>query len=111
MIKHTIRMPNGRKATKLVEVNLNPIRAIKLHCRECMGWPSDPVDCTSPNCVLFPFRTGDSHNHKDLSPQELERLRISARAMTAAKISKSSKIEPQDASEAPDPALDTLGSA
>jgi len=30
--------------------------AIKAFCCECMGWESNPAECTSPLCALFPYR-------------------------------------------------------
>lgn len=37
----------------------NPVRAIREHCRECMGGTS-ATSCTSPRCELFPFRVGEN---------------------------------------------------
>jgi hypothetical protein len=57
-IKHTVRKDvNG--GTK--EVFLTPVKAIKNHCVECMGFNRHEVkSCTSSLCPLFPYRTG--HN-------------------------------------------------
>lgn len=68
MIKHTIRTRDGLK-----EVNLNPITAIKANCLECMGF-SEAINCTSPKCPLFPFRTGNSGNRKVLTPEAKDKL-------------------------------------
>ena len=43
--------------------NLTPLRAIKAHCKICIGEvvPSKrPRDCPHPSCSLYPYRTG--HN-------------------------------------------------
>ena len=33
-------------------------------CMECMGWESDPKDCTAPLCPLYPFRRRTLATHK-----------------------------------------------
>jgi len=54
-VQHKIRSKNG--GTEVV--NLTPIRAIRLHCLECVGHaPSEVRACTSQNCPLFPYRMG-----------------------------------------------------
>lgn len=54
-IKHIIRNSSG----KLVETNLTPIKAIRKHCVECMGFsPYEVKGCTAINCALYPYRLG-----------------------------------------------------
>lgn len=50
--KHTIRTKDGEKT----EVQLNRGKAIKAMCTECMGFESDPKECTDKNCPLYPWR-------------------------------------------------------
>ena len=53
-ISHTVRSRDGGMVT------IDPYhrtKAIKIHCTECMGWgETNPKDCTSFNCALYPFR-------------------------------------------------------
>lgn len=55
-VSHTIRTNSadgkGRKTINGYTKSL----AIKAHCTECMGFESNPADCTSVNCALYPFR-------------------------------------------------------
>jgi hypothetical protein len=51
-IEHTIHTREGG----LKEVSLYRATAIKVFCTECMGWDSNPKECTAQNCALFPFR-------------------------------------------------------
>jgi hypothetical protein len=51
--KHTIR---GFGGNGTVEVVLNRQTAIKAQCTECMGYESDPKECTSKLCSLWPWR-------------------------------------------------------
>lgn len=54
-IKHTIRSKDGGT----INVNLTPVRAIRLQCVECMGHqPLLVQGCTDPKCSLFPYRMG-----------------------------------------------------
>ncbi len=50
---HTVRSKDGGTVTFK---NYTKGNAIKIHCTECMGWETNPADCTSPMCPLFPFR-------------------------------------------------------
>ena len=52
-MKHTVRSMDG--GTKDFAPYTRGL-AIKLHCTECMGYESDPKDCTDPKCALFPYR-------------------------------------------------------
>jgi hypothetical protein len=62
-IKHTIRS-NGSGKTK--EVLLTPIKAIRCHCIECMGFQLAEIPkCTAPLCSLFPFKMGNAHTGKN----------------------------------------------
>jgi hypothetical protein len=55
-VKHEI-LKNGNGKTRVVSIT--PLKAIRLHCVECMGFqPSMIRDCTSPLCPVFPFRFG-----------------------------------------------------
>jgi hypothetical protein len=56
-VKHKI-LKNGKGETKVV--SLTARRAIIEHCKECLGWETNPRECTSPLCALFPFRTWDT---------------------------------------------------
>jgi len=51
-ITHTVRARNG----KLVQLKLSRVLAMKIHCTECMGFESDPMDCTAKLCALYPWR-------------------------------------------------------
>ena len=52
-IIHTVRAKDGGTVTfDHYKLSL----AVKLHCCECFGWETDPKECTSPKCALFPFR-------------------------------------------------------
>ena len=74
-VKHEIRARDGGTET----VTLTPLTAIVALCRECLGFETDPKDCSSPLCPVFPFRTGDAHSGKTMSPENRraagERLR------------------------------------
>lgn len=35
-----------------------PKTAIRAHCLECLGWETDPKDCTATSCWLYPWRRG-----------------------------------------------------
>ena len=53
--EHSIRSKQGR----VVDVKLTPLKAIRLHCLECMGWSWKEVElCTGKLCPLYPFRFG-----------------------------------------------------
>jgi hypothetical protein len=65
MIKHTIRTKKG-----IQEVCLIPRTAIMAMCRECLGFETEPKNCTSPMCPLFPFRTGNAHSGKVVSEEQ-----------------------------------------
>ena len=53
---------------------LTPLKAIRLHCLECMGWnPEDPDSirpekavrhCSAIKCRMHPFRMGKDPNRK-----------------------------------------------
>ena len=107
---HTIRQPEGKNGTKLVEVELTPLTAIVRLCRECLGFTGNPESCTSPNCPVFPFRTGQSHSGRTMSEEQ----RLAHKAMMTAHHSgqfPEAQNKGKNASEGPDPVLDTLGSA
>jgi len=55
-MKHTVRR-DGKGRTKVVD--LTPLRAIRLHCIECMGFQKSLVnECSSTLCPLHPYRMG-----------------------------------------------------
>jgi hypothetical protein len=94
-IMHTIRNDKG----KLVEINLSPIKAIRLFCIECMGYQIAEIPrCTAPNCPLFPFKMGDAHKEmsedqrKQLSDAMLERYKNKS---TPANHAQESTISPE----------------
>ena len=61
MIKHTIGSKDG--VTKAVL--LTPLKAIRDHCLECMGWSAYEVkNCTGKLCPLYPYRFGKVPGHK-----------------------------------------------
>ena len=50
MIKHKIRAKDG--GTKMV--SLTPIKALRYHCMECVGFAASEVKkCTSPLCSFI----------------------------------------------------------
>jgi len=50
--KHTVRT----KEQGYITLSLSRARAIKLMCTECMGWETNPKECTDPHCPLFLYR-------------------------------------------------------
>jgi hypothetical protein len=55
-LKHTVRI-DGKGKTKVVD--LTPLRAIRLHCIECMGFQKSFVnECSSTLCPLHPYKMG-----------------------------------------------------
>jgi len=50
---HTIRAKNGL----LLTLRLTRKLAIACFCVECLGWESNPADCSAPLCPLYPFRS------------------------------------------------------
>lgn len=69
--QHTIRTRKG--GTICIE-NYNKPKAIRAFCAECMGWESDPEDCTSTLCPLYPFR-GNSRIDVPVALSDEERQR------------------------------------
>ena len=62
-IKHMIRTFNGKRT-----VSLTPIKAIRLHCIECMGFQVGEIEgCTAPLCPLFPYRMGNNPSLKGMT--------------------------------------------
>lgn len=55
-VEHRIRK-KGKDQTELV--TLTARRAIVENCKECLGWETNPRECTSPLCALYPFRCWD----------------------------------------------------
>ena len=56
-VLHEIRK-DGKGNMKTIKLTAR--RAIIEHCKECFGWETNPRECTSPNCALFPFRTWET---------------------------------------------------
>jgi len=55
-IKHEIRKDGNRK---FKVVKLTPIKAIRYHCIECVGFQKAMIPgCLSKHCPLYPFRLG-----------------------------------------------------
>jgi len=60
-IEHTYKNYEG----KLIAKKLSPIKAIRIHCLECLGWSSDEVGrCSLKTCPLYPFRKGHDPGRK-----------------------------------------------
>jgi len=60
-IEHTYKNYEGKLITK----KLTPIKAIRTHCLECLGWSSDEVvKCSLKTCPLYPFRRGHDPSRK-----------------------------------------------
>ena len=74
MIKHTIL----NKRREEIEVNLSPLKAIRLNCLDCAGFSSDEVKkCVIPNCSLYPFRFGKNPGIKRImSAEQKEKARM-----------------------------------
>jgi len=51
-MNHTMRARDGGTVT----IATSRARAIACFCTECLGWETNPKDCTSPLCALYPFR-------------------------------------------------------
>ena len=78
MIEHTYRVGlDGRTETSM----LSPIKAIRKHCLECVGFSAPEVkNCTSPLCALFPFRFGyDPGRRESMTDAQRERRAEMAR--------------------------------
>ena len=61
--------PNGRHVVRSADKRYVAIPATRRSCMaamcmECMGWESDPKDCTAPLCPLYPFRRRTLATHK-----------------------------------------------
>jgi hypothetical protein len=70
MIKHTIRS----KEDGTRKVSLTPLRAIRFHCLECIGWkPSEVKNCTSILCPLYPYRSGSNSERKGIGKNFIEK--------------------------------------
>ena len=55
-IIHEVRV-NDKGKTKMVE--LTPMKAIRFHCKECVGFQLAEIRvCTSSLCPLYPYRMG-----------------------------------------------------
>ena len=51
-VTHEVRTKSGK--TKVLSYGRKD--AILMMCVECMGWETDPKECQSPLCPLYPFR-------------------------------------------------------
>ena len=66
--KHKIRSDKGVE----IEVRTTPVKAIRLFCRECLGYQIAEIPrCTAPLCPLFPYRMGKSHTGRVGNPRNL----------------------------------------
>ena len=55
---------------------ITAIKAIRLHCLECLGNSYLEVEkCSRPKCPLWPFRFGTNPRIKPLSEDEKEKRR------------------------------------
>lgn len=53
-MKHRCETKDGPK-----DVEITPVKAIRLHCLECLGFSSmEVVNCSRSLCPLFPYRLG-----------------------------------------------------
>jgi hypothetical protein len=60
-ITHDIHDGKGGKRT----VKTTPIKAIRLFCRECMGYQQAEITrCSAPLCPLFPYKMKNAHSGK-----------------------------------------------
>jgi hypothetical protein len=55
-LRHTIRTATG----EFRDVNMQPLKAVKYHCAECVGWEREAIweACRVGDCNLYPFRNG-----------------------------------------------------
>lgn len=61
-VNHITRSSSGG----LVKVSLTPVKAIRKHCVECMGFsPYEVRKCTAENCALYPYRLGTRPDSKE----------------------------------------------
>ena len=71
-IRHTIRSKD--RGTK--EVPLTRKSAIRIFCKECMGWVTSEIEkCTAPLCPLFVFRTGHAKTGRKANPNAVAALK------------------------------------
>jgi hypothetical protein len=76
-IKHTIRA-NGFRETK--EVNLTPMKVIRLMCTECMGFQVYEIkDCTDMYCPAFPYREGKNLSRSGATKRKLVKPTLNLR--------------------------------
>ena len=74
-IEHTFKNYEGKLITK----KLSPIKAIRTHCLECLGWSSEEViKCSLKTCPLYLFRRGKDPGRKREYSKE-ERIKIGER--------------------------------
>lgn len=71
-VNHTVRTADGRYR----ELKLTRKLAIAVHCTECLGFETDPKDCTSYNCPFFPYREGTRATLRGNLEQPPPRLNI-----------------------------------
>ena len=58
------------------EEKMTPLKAIKLHCKECMGFESNPKECNIQTCHLFQFRLGKDMLKEKREISEEQRLKM-----------------------------------
>jgi hypothetical protein len=89
--EHKAAMQAGRKAATTQSKPGSPVlcsnglyliarltkkQAIQAHCTHCMGFETNPVDCTSWACALYPFRGRTLRTREgDLTKQEARMYR------------------------------------
>lgn len=55
----------------------NPVKAIRAFCLECCGDNrKDVLECTAPQCSLYPFRLGKNpyRTKRELSDEQKEKM-------------------------------------
>ena len=52
-LTHTVRCKDGRLVNFL---RYGRKLAMACFCTECLGWETNPSECTAPLCPLFPYR-------------------------------------------------------
>jgi hypothetical protein len=73
-IIQNIKTENNKSGT----VKVTPLKAIKLHCLECVGFiRSEVLLCTSSKCSLFPYRTGKNGRRSGIGGRKVKKGKLS----------------------------------
>lgn len=71
-MKHTITQEGESK-----EVDLTPVKAIRLKCLDCSGFQAAEVrQCPVTDCPLYPYRMGKNPSRKGIGGQYGDREEI-----------------------------------